>query len=161
MHARAAQLVIELGLSPHPEGGYFREIHRSTLQVAPGDGRSSRSGLTVIYFLLVAGSVSRWHRVASDETWHFHEGDPVDLILADPDFGGVTTCRLGPWRDGTEPVHAVPAGFWQAARSTGAYALVSCSVGPGFEFADFKMLRDLPDEVERLRERHPHVASFV
>ncbi len=64
---RAARLIEELGLAPHPEGGWYREVHRSAAAVAPADGRPARAALTTIYFLLPAGSHSRWHRVASDE----------------------------------------------------------------------------------------------
>jgi hypothetical protein len=161
MHPRAAELISILGLHPHPEGGYFREIHRSPLPVHPDDGRDVRAALTVIYFLLVQGDVSRWHRVASDESWHFHEGDPVELLIADPHFASVATCGIGPRTGTTEPVCVVPAGRWQSARTTGAYALVSCSVGPGFVFGDFEMLRDLPDEAAALEANHPAWASLV
>lgn len=144
MHERAAILIDTLGLVPHREGGHFREVHRSPCRVLPEDGRRSRSALTAIYFLLVAGEISRLHRVASDETWHFHEGDPLEIVVASPDFGSVHSHRLGLWTQATEPVRVVPSGWWQAARPLGGYCLVSCSVGPGFEFEDFEMLRDRP-----------------
>ena len=73
MHKRAEDLITELGLQPHPEGGYFRESFRSAHKVQPLDERSLRSALTTIYFLLIKGQHGRWHRVASDETWHFYE----------------------------------------------------------------------------------------
>src|SRR5690606_6025054 len=158
---RAAQLIESLGLLPHPEGGYFREIHRSAGAVVPEDGRDARSALTLIYFLLGEEQVSRWHRVASDETWHFHEGAPLELLISAPDFEQVRTRRLATWGGDAEPVSVVPAGHWQAARTTGRYTLVSCAVGPGFEFADFVMLRDVADEAERLRKNHPDLASFI
>lgn len=140
MHPRAAALVAALELSPHPEGGWYREIHRSRNFVNPDDGRSARRALTAIYFLLAEGQSSRWHRVASDETWHHHEGDVLELsIAASPDASNVVTLALGPVGDGVEPVRVVPAGQWQAARSTGAFTFVSCAVGPGFEFDDFEM----------------------
>jgi predicted cupin superfamily sugar epimerase len=140
MHPRAAQLIITLGLEPHPEGGHFREVHRSEHLVVPDDGRRSRNAMTVIYFLLTGGEVSRWHRVASDETWHFHEGDVLELWISDsPGTTAIHAVRLGALADGVEPVGVVSAGRWQAAQSTGAYTLVSCSVSPGFEFEDFEM----------------------
>jgi predicted cupin superfamily sugar epimerase len=144
MHERAALLIDTLGLVPHREGGHFREIHRSPERVLPDDGRRSRSALTSIYFLLVAGEISRLHRVASDETWHFHEGDPLEILIASPDFREVHSRRLGLLAEATEPVRVVPSGWWQAARPLGTYSLVSCSVGPGFEFEDFEMLRERP-----------------
>jgi uncharacterized protein len=163
MHPRASMLVAALGLLPHPEGGYFREIHRSPTTINPGDDRARRAALTVIYFLLAddVGGVSRWHRVASDEGWHFHEGDPIELFVSDPNLTTVEAQRLGPWAIGTEPVRVVPAGCWQAARCAGAFALVSCTVAPGFEFSDFELLRDRPVDADRFAAWHPNVASLV
>ena len=161
MHARATQLIAGLGLSPHTEGGYFREIHRSASFVDPKDGRAERAALTAIYFLLVAGEVSRWHRVASDEAWHFLEGDPLQLHETDSSFERVVTTRLGPHDELAEPAHVVVAGSWQAARSMGEYTLVGCTVGPGFDYSDFEMLHDFPNEAECLRLEHPLLASFV
>ena len=65
---------------PHPEGGFYRELYRSSSRVQPADDRPARAALTTIYFLLVGGEVSRWHRVASDEVWHYYEGDPLELL---------------------------------------------------------------------------------
>ncbi|HLU38174.1 MAG TPA: cupin domain-containing protein [Planctomycetota bacterium] len=162
MTPRAAELIANLALAPHPEGGFFREVHRSAAPVRPGDGRPERAALTVIYFLLAAGQASRWHRVASDEAWHFLEGDPLELYEADADFTRVATTTLGPFAPGSAaPVHVVGAGRWQAARSTGGYTLVACTVGPGFDFADFEMLRDRPAEADALRSVQPAFAGLV
>jgi len=158
---RAGELIRTLELTPHPEGGYYREVFRSPARVHPLDGRTDRLALTTIYFLLVARQVSRWHRVASDEVWHYYEGGPLELLAADAGFNRVSRRRLGPVGDKTEPVHVVPAGEWQAARSMGPYTLVGCTVGPGFEFADFQMLDSLPDEAAALRRRQPEVAAFI
>jgi hypothetical protein len=148
--AAVSALIQTLQLQPHPEGGWYRELHRSTQQVRRPDG-ALRSGLTAILFLLEAGSISRWHRVRdADETWHYAGGDPLELRRLAPQGGPVELCRLGPW-SATQPDHSpllvVPAGFWQAARSLGAWSLVSCCVGPGFAFEDFDLLRDLPPEL--------------
>lgn len=86
MDPRAAQLIERLALVPHPEGGHYREIQRSALRVRPLDGRGERAATTGIYFLLAAGEHSRWHRVASDETWHHYEGDALELLVAAPGF---------------------------------------------------------------------------
>src|SRR6185436_18699627 len=99
----------------------------SAARVRPDDGRGGRSALTTIYFLLAAGEVSRWHRVASDEVWHFYEGDPIELFTADGSFERVTRTLLGRTGDGVQPVHVVEPDLWQAARSTGAYTLAGCS----------------------------------
>lgn len=164
MHqTRAAALVAQLSLRPHPEGGHYREVHRSPDSVHPADGRSLRPALTTIYFLLSAGESSRWHRVLSDESWHYHEGAPLELIVTAHDFAAVASHRVGPIdaESATEPMRVVPAGWWQAARTMGAYTLVSCCVGPGFVFDDFVMLRDLPDEAARLSGVHPSLATLV
>lgn len=140
MHPRAAALVRTLGLAPHPEGGWYGEIHRSATVVTPDDGRGERRALTVIYFLLADGQVSQWHRVASDEVWHYHEGDRLELSVASaPGAEDLETHVLGPVDAGGQPVRVVRAGQWQTAGSTGAFTFVSCSVGPGFEFVDFEM----------------------
>ena len=145
MHSRASELIGLLRLEPHPEGGHFVQTFRSPVVVTPGDGRGARPALTVIYFLLLAGGVSRWHRVASDEAWHWYEGYPLELFTAPPDTGIVRTSLLGPLSGTAVPHQVVPAGHWQAARSSGAYTLVGCSVGPGFDYADFTLLSSLPD----------------
>src|SRR6185369_5488259 len=93
--ARAAELVRTLGLAPHPEGGYYREVWRAPLAVAPSDQRGARAALTSIYFLLPDGAVSRWHRVRSDEVWHHYEGAPLELWLVPPDAMRVERVRLG------------------------------------------------------------------
>lgn len=161
MPSRAAELILALDLAPHPEGGHFREIHRSADVVDRADGRGARAALTVIYFLLAAGETSRWHRVASDEAWLFLEGDPLELMDADSRFDRVDARILGPFGPGAGPAHVVRSGRWQAARSTGAYTLASCAVGPGFEYADFEMLRDRRREADALRSAYPAFAAFL
>ena len=172
MDARAQALIEALELQPHPEGGYYRQIHRSSHDVAPADGRGNRPSLTTIYFLLPAGAVSRWHRVASDEVWHHYEGAPLELFELSADFSDVRTHRLAPLGEGAGlkpgptdaecgPVRTIPAWHWQAARSTGAYTLVGCTVGPGFEFADFTMLADDLEARSRVSQRYPSVTQFI
>ncbi|MBI4290963.1 MAG: cupin domain-containing protein [Betaproteobacteria bacterium] len=145
MHARAAELISLLGLEPHPEGGHFAEVFRSQLLVSPSDSRSRRAALTVIYFLLAEGAFSRWHRVLSDEAWHWYEGSPLELLSVGPDGGAVSSATLGPVSSTSVPVHVVSAGWWQAARPLGSYALVGCSVGPGFEYADLSLLSSIAE----------------
>jgi predicted cupin superfamily sugar epimerase len=145
MHPRASELINVLKLEPHPEGGHFVQTFRSSVSVTPSDLRGPRAALTVIYFLVVQGGISRWHRVASDEAWHWYEGYALELFTAPPDTGIVQSSILGPLSGDTAPQHIIPAGHWQAARVSGAYALVGCSVGPGFEYSDFTLLASLPD----------------
>lgn len=142
--ARYQALITSLGLRAHPEGGYYREVYRSPASVKPSDGREPRPALTTIYFLLSQGQFSRWHRVQSDEVWHFYEGAPLDLWLASPRIDRVEQHRLGPAEGAQQPVLVVPAGWWQAARSSGAYTLTGCTVGPGFDFEDFALAADQP-----------------
>jgi predicted cupin superfamily sugar epimerase len=152
-------LVERLRLVRHPEGGWYREDHRSTISVSRGDG-AKRSALTLIWFLLPAPEISRWHRVLqADETWHYAGGDPLELWLLPP-AGGLAERRLlaplgaslppaAEERSGVQaglpqPVHVVPAGWWQAARTLGTWTLVNCCVGPGFDFQDFQLLHQWP-----------------
>ena len=136
---RAGELVAALGLAPHPEGGWYREVFRSPQRVTPQDGRGTRSALTSIDFLLAAGEASAWHRVRSDEAWHLLEGGPLRLWLMPPSLDAVQAVMLG---GGSPPRHAVPAGWWQAAEPIGEFAYVGATVGPGFEFADFDFMRN-------------------
>ena len=157
---RVAELIRDLDLAPHPEGGFYREIWRGRLGVEPADGRGGRAALTSIYFLLPAGAISRWHRVTSDEIWHHYEGAPLELLLMPPDEPRLERHRLGPLGPDQAPVRCVPAHWWQAARSLGAYTLVGCTVGPGFEFADFEMLNSRPDRADALCRAVPEAAPF-
>lgn len=153
MDKRAAELIRELGLQIHPEGGYFSEVFRSTDRVLKQPGGEERSALTTIYFMLVAGHHGRWHLVRSDEVWHYYEGAPLELVWAGPE--GCEERVLGSLGPRRTPVSVVPANRWQAARTTGAYTLVGCTVGPGFEYADFSMLPESSEEERFLRERYP------
>ncbi len=140
MHARAIHLIETLSLVSHPEGGSFAVVYRSPHRVLPTDGRPPRAALTTILFLLAKGEISRWHRVASDEVWHYYEGDPLALTWIEVGSGRVRRHVLGPVGEHTGPVTVVPAGCWQTARPWGSYSLVGCTVAPGFEFDDFELL---------------------
>ncbi len=130
----AEAVAVALGLEKHPEGGRFKEIYRSV--VGPGE----RGGMTSIYYLLVAGESSAWHRLReADEIWHFHAGDPLALHLA-TDNGVYDRCRLGSdIKAGERPQVIVPAGRWQSAEPLGHWRLAGCAVSPAFEFSDFEM----------------------
>jgi uncharacterized protein len=160
MDARAAELVRRLELAPHPEGGFYRETWRSDHEVAHADGRGARAALTSIWYLLPAGAVSRWHRVRSDEVWHHVEGGPLELWVAAADGAAIERIRLGPLDAAATPVHTVPAHRWQAARPLGAYALVGCTVGPGFSFDDFELIASRPAEADALCATHPEASAF-
>ena len=159
--SRVEELIESLALKAHPEGGYYSENWRSPLQVTPADGRGPRSAMTVIYFLLPAGAVSRWHRVRSDEIWTYLEGAPLELLTIPPGEWRLERVLLGPFDEGLTPVACVPADWSQAARSQGGYTLVSCVVGPGFEFADFEILSDRSEQVESLRRELPEAGGLL
>ena len=162
MHPRAAELIATLKLRPHPEGGFYREIFRSATEVAPADDRGPRAALTTIYFLLREGDVSRWHQVTSDEVWHLYEGGPLELLELDAAGRGLTRHRLGAIGAAADaPVCTIRAGQWQAARPLTAYALVGCTVGPGFDFADFRLLADDPERSAVVRKEWPDVAALI
>jgi uncharacterized protein len=152
-----ARAIIEaLGLDPHPEGGYYRETFRASLElttlpyIAPP---ASRSASTAIYFLLPAGSFSAFHRIKSDEVWHHYEGAALELHIID-ERGMHRIIRLGSdILHGERPQAVVPAGMLQAARPSGdGHVLVGCTVAPGFDFADFEM----PGRTELTREFPQH-----
>jgi uncharacterized protein len=140
VNQRAAELIERLRLKPHPEGGFYAEVHRSKQAIDPLDGRRQRAALTSIYFLLPAGAISRWHRVLSDEVWCHLEGAPLELHLLDATGPTAHAITLEPVSAHHAPQHTVPAGVWQAARSTGAYSLCACMVAPGFDFDDFALM---------------------
>jgi hypothetical protein len=149
--SKASELIQKLQLIPHPEGGHYREIYRSGLSLL-FEGRN-RAALTSIYFLLEEGEVSRWHRVDAEEAWHFYEGDALELFVMPPDFSSMKIVKLGEVSSGNEPVYVIPAGWWQAARSSGSYSLCGCTVAPGFEFSGFRFLDE--NEKETVSEKHP------
>lgn len=133
----ARDVIKRYGLRPHPEGGHFREIHRSArdLGTLPGYG-ANRVALTAIYFLLAEGEFSALHRVRSEEVWVHLAGAPLELVLLDRvPRTHLLTRACG---DGT-PLVVVPGRKLQAARTLGEWTLVTCLVAPGFDFADFEM----------------------
>ena len=135
----AARSVVEtLQLVPHPEGGWYRETWRAS--PAGGSGEGARSPGTAILYLLEAGCRSHWHRVDADELWLWHAGAPLDLLIADAKDANPARIALGgDVTRGYTPQALVPATRWQAAEARDGWALVSCIVVPGFDFAGFEM----------------------
>ena len=160
---KVSELIDRLQLTPHPEGGYFRETYRAPESVGgsalPRRFTGERSISTAIYFLLEAGQCSHLHRIRSDEVWHFYAGDPLDVVEIDA-TGGLKATRLGgDLGAGAVYQHVVPAGVWfGAAPAEGGrfaphgFTLVGCTVAPGFDFADF----ELADREALLREYPRH-----
>lgn len=161
MSDRADELIRELGLAPHPEGSFYRELFRSRRMVRTDDGRSERWAVTTIYYLMRGTDVNPWHRVASDEIWHWYEGAPMELHLLDPQLTRSRMEGLGPVGEGQHPVRVVPAGCWQAVRCLGEYTLAGCTVAPGFEFSDFRLMRDMPELAARLPQAFPDLTKFL
>lgn len=142
-------------LAPHPEGGWFREFHRSGRALGPLPGYpGDRAAVTAIYFLLTKETFSAFHRLRSEEIWIHLAGAPLSLVLLGPD---ARRLRLAAAADGGPPALVVPAGTLQAARTDGVYALVACVVAPGFDFADFELaprealLREYPAHADLIR----------
>ena len=130
----ADEIISRLGLAPHPEGGWYRQ----TWAAEARDGE--RPAGTAILFLLKAGERSHWHRVDATEIWHFHAGAPLALSIAESAAGPAKEHLLGPdLGAGQSPQGIVPPHHWQAARATGDWTLVGCTVSPGFRFEGFEL----------------------
>ncbi|NOE25698.1 cupin domain-containing protein [Ruegeria sp. HKCCD6157] len=127
----AQEIIDRLNLQRHPEGGWYAETWR-----AENEGRPTG---TCIYFLLQKGESSHWHRVDATEIWLYHAGAPLILSLSATDEGPAKDHVLTPDLSQGAPQLIVPEGHWQAARSTGDYTLVSCTVSPGFQFEGFEL----------------------
>ena len=138
----AEQLISVLSLKPHPkEGGYYRETYRAADPVAgPGPSGTSRRISTAIYYLLTESTFSAMHRLASDELFHFYLGDPVEMVQLRPDGTGEVVVLGTDVAQGMSPQVVVPRGVWQGSRLRpgGKFALLGCTVAPGFEFADYE-----------------------
>jgi len=136
----ADDIIVQLNLAPHPEGGFYRQTW-----AAENDGRPTG---TCIYFLLKDGEASHWHKVDATEIWHYYAGAPLILSISGTDEGPAVDHILGPdLAAGQAPQGIVPTGAWQAARTTGDWTLVGCTVSPGFLFEGFTLAKpsfDIP-----------------
>ena len=133
----ATEIVKKLGMTAHPEGGWFVETYRAS-ETLDFSG-SARPVSTAIYFLLEHGQRSAFHRIDADEMWHHYEGSPIRITILDAE--GLRSETVGAISDGYIPQCWVPAGVWFAAEPLGRqpYGLVGCTVAPGFEFSTFEM----------------------
>jgi predicted cupin superfamily sugar epimerase len=141
----AQEYVQTLQMQAHPEGGYFAETYRSSETVAvhalPSRFGGARAISTAIYFLLENHHVSAFHRIQSDEVWHFYDGGPLDVFVIDL-TGELYIIRLGRDMAAGEVFQAVvPAGCWFGSKPApeSSFSLVGCTVAPGFDFADFEL----------------------
>ena len=142
----AQQIIDRLQLEPLTiEGGHFRETYRAPLLVPrdalPSDYNGNRNASTAIYYLLTPDTFSAIHRVKSDEVFHFYAGDPVEMLQLLPDGTGRTVIIHNDLAAGHEPQLVVGAGVWQGCRLApgGTWALMGCTVAPGFDYADFEL----------------------
>lgn len=160
MNKSQAQILIErFNLKPLPrEGGFFRETYRADKKVDATAAGSQKSVSTCIYFLLSKDTFSAFHRLPSDEIWHFYAGDQVELSVISNE-GELKVYRLdASLSDGTAPQVVVQSGCWQGARLTGngGYALLGCTVAPAFDFSDYehgdrqKLLQKFPQHSQTI-----------
>ncbi len=136
-------IIEKLDLQPHPEGGYFKETYRShgEIDTLKESYKGNRNYSTCIYFLLTSDTFSAFHRIKQDEIWHFYDGSPIRLHTISS-TGVHSEFVIGRDFDkGQVPQLVVPGGDWFAASVVGEdnYALVGCTVAPGFHFDDFEL----------------------
>ncbi len=154
--------VDKLELQPHPEGGYFKEVYRCKEEIQgnalPAGFEGSRNIATSIYFMLTAGNFSAFHRIKSDETWHFYTGEAITVSVIHPN-GKFEEIHLGSNPEAGEVFQAtVPAHAWFASslRKDEGYSLVGCTVAPGFDFRDFEMAKR-----DKLINEYPQHRSII
>jgi predicted cupin superfamily sugar epimerase len=162
MRPDASYWINKLQLTQHVEGGAFRETYRSKLTiprtVLPLFFQGDRNASTTIYFLLASGQFSAFHRIAADEVWHFYFGDPL-LVHEINHNGRLITHLLGTDPEKGESFQTIiKAGSWFASVPApgSEYALVGCTVAPGFDFADF----ELADRAA-LSQQYPEHAELI
>lgn len=150
-----------LDLLPHPEGGFFKEAYRSSEVIEnnslPNRFDGDRSISTSIYFLLKEGQFSTFHKIKSDETWHFYDGAPITIYIINQQ-GNMDSFKLGldPLNN-IFPQITIPANCWFAAKSEGSFTLVGCTVAPGFDFNDFEMA----NQEELINEFPSHKSTIL
>jgi uncharacterized protein len=159
-NAMRDMLIERFRLAPHPEGGYYSETFRSADSVRrDGLPDETRSASTAIYYMLCDGAYSAWHRIKSDEVWHFYAGDPIDIHVINGN-GELVTHRLGNALGAPDAVFqaVVLAGQWFAAElcDPSTFALVGCTVAPGFEFSEFELA-----DVAALTKAYPQHEAVI
>lgn len=159
---RKEELIDKLQLEKHPEGGYFKETYRSEIllpdSALPSEFTSGRNASTCIYFMLTSDEFSAFHKVNQDETWHFYLGQTITLHIVSPQ-GNYSQVSIGnDFSQNETPQFIVPAQHWFAAemKTENSFALVGCTVAPGFDFDDF----NLADQKE-LQQMFPHHTEII
>jgi predicted cupin superfamily sugar epimerase len=157
-----AGLINKYNLQPHPEGGWYVQTYKCK-ETIPADAlperfTGSRAFSTAIYFLLEKGNFSAFHKIKSDECWHFYAGDPLEIFIINPD-GNLLAIILGnDFIKGHLFQYVVPANYWFASRPAAgsAYSFVGCTVSPGFDFADFELAK-----AESLASQYPKHRGLI
>lgn len=152
----ANELITQLQLTAHPEGGYYAETYRSAESTLNKKG-DQRNTCTAIYFLLKDDDISNLHRIQSDELWFFHQGDPLEIVFIQD--GKASSIVLGNnLQNGEVPQAMIPANVWFGSKlkNSNGYALVSCTVAPGFDFQDFELA-----ERNQLLKEYPHLHVLI
>ncbi len=156
------QIIDHYALQPHPEGGWYKETYRSREKIGaaalPGRYSGNRSFSTFIFFLLEKGEFSAFHKINSDECWHFYAGDPMKVFIIEDD-GTLSIIELG--NDPTKGQlfqYVVPANHWFASRPSpgSAFSFTGCTVAPGFEFADFELA-----DADKLSAEYPQHEALI
>lgn len=154
-------LIKTFDLQPHPEGGYFKETYRSekTIETNLIDKQfpSGRNYSTAIYFLIEKDNFSAFHRIKSDEVWHFYEGDALEVIEIDLKGNLIRTEVGRNIKAGQIFQYMVKAGHWFGSRvlKDGEFSFVGCTVAPGFDFSDFDLTRR--EELINLFPQHKEI----
>lgn len=163
--SKLSALIDNLKLTPHPEGGYFKETYRSTGSIPQNaldkEFTGDRSYSTGIYFLLTSDNFSSLHRIKQDEMWHFYDGGPLLVHVITPE-GKYYTINLGrDFENGEVPQAVVPAGCWFGAtvKNENDYSFVGCTVAPGFDFADFELAKE--KELLEIYPQHKNVIEAL
>lgn len=144
-HISPETLIHQLALQPHPEGGFYKEVYRSQEHVEdaclPASFTGRRNFCTSIYYLLKEGDYSMFHRIKSDELWHFYQGGSMLIHVLHTSGDYECLCLGSDWETGAQFQCVVPAGAWFAAEPAphSPFALVGCTVSPGFDFQDLEM----------------------
>lgn len=132
---KAQEYIVKLGLTAHPEGGFYKETYRSEAEIG------NRNLMTSIYFLITSNNISRFHRIKSDEMWYFHDGSPLSVHTLSKEKGHQIHKVGLDLSKGESPQLLVRANtiFGSTLEVKDSYSLVSCTVSPGFDFADFEL----------------------
>ncbi|MEP1097379.1 MAG: cupin domain-containing protein [Cyclobacteriaceae bacterium] len=161
MTAQIQEIIDLLEMQPHPEGGFYKETYRSvgaiTSESLSSDYSGPRTYSTCIYFMLVSGKFSAFHKINQDEVWHFYDGSPVELHTISPDGKHASHLIGRDFKKGQVPQLVVPGNHWFASKVSepDTFSLVGCTVAPGFDFDDFVLAKR--ETLQRSYPQHEEV----